>query len=164
MANSKYRDDMPLLVEQYAREGLREVDIADKLGVSMSTLSTYKLTYPAILEALKNGKAVIDSDVEMKLLTAAMGSEYTEVKTIEEGGKIIRTETTVKFLVPSVTAQIFWLKNRQPEQWRDVSRVEHLDLRKALDQGKADLIAQGDKRVAKAIEADYSVLTDAPSE
>lgn len=35
---------------------------------------------------------------------------------IELGTKI---KTVVKQVVPDTTAQIFWLKNRKPEQWRD---------------------------------------------
>ena len=30
-----------------------------------------------------------------------------------------KTKRVVKQVVPDVTAQIFWLKNRKPEQWRD---------------------------------------------
>jgi hypothetical protein len=26
---------------------------------------------------------------------------------------------------PDVTAQIFWLKNRKPTEWRDVQQLEH---------------------------------------
>ena len=27
--------------------------------------------------------------------------------------------------MPSTTAQIFWLKNRRPDRWRDKQQVEH---------------------------------------
>jgi len=27
-------------------------------------------------------------------------------------------------VIPDVTAQIFWSKNRQPERWRDVQRID----------------------------------------
>lgn len=38
--------------------------------------------------------------------------------------KEILTERKVKEVVPDVTAQIFWLKNRRPDKWRDKQIVE----------------------------------------
>ena len=32
---------------------------------------------------------------------------------------------TIKHYPPSETAMIFWLKNRDPENWRDRQEVEH---------------------------------------
>ena len=39
--------------------------------------------------------------------------------------KEILEKKVVKQLAPDVTAQIFWLKNRKPGQWRDKQEVEH---------------------------------------
>jgi hypothetical protein len=41
---------------------------------------------------------------------------------------------------PDVTAQIFWLKNRKPREWRDVQNVEHA-LGKYVSMGSAPLTA-----------------------
>jgi hypothetical protein len=164
MAKSKYEENFPARVEAMAKDGLLEKDMAAMLGVSVETFEHYKKTREGFLESLKAGKIVIDHKVENKLLNAAMGFEYKETKVITNEDGSVRTEVTTKQSLPNITAQIFWLKNRQPQLWRDVSRVEYLDLRKALDKGKPDLMVQGDKRVTKAIEADYSVLIDAPLE
>ena len=53
------------------------------------------------------------------LLKRALGYEYTEKKIEIEanGGKKITQ--TVKHMAPDTTAQIFWLKNRRPDKWRD---------------------------------------------
>lgn len=32
---------------------------------------------------------------------------------------------TVKHIPPDTTAQIFWLKNRRPDRWRDKQQIEH---------------------------------------
>jgi hypothetical protein len=56
-----------------------------------------------------------------------------------------------KYYPPDVTACIFWLKNRQPERWRDVQRNEaHVtslkssdELRQALLVEFKDLVDQG---------------------
>lgn len=35
------------------------------------------------------------------------------------------TKKVTKEVVPDTTAQIFWLKNRRPDKWRDKQDIEH---------------------------------------
>ena len=113
----------------YAREGMIESNIAKKLGVSESTFEQYKNQYPEFLAALKRGKAPIDFEVESALLKRALGYTYTETKreieNLDNGVVLVKSTTeTIKEVAPDVTAQIFWLKNRNPQRWRDVKGVE----------------------------------------
>jgi len=85
------------LLEGWAREGLVEEDIAKKMGVSRSTLSEWKKRFSDILSALKKGKEVVDFEVENALFKNAISGD--------------------------TTAQIFWLKNRRPDKWRDKPEV-----------------------------------------
>lgn len=39
--------------------------------------------------------------------------------------KSVLVEERTKEVVPDTTAQIFWLKNRKPDTWRDKQQVEH---------------------------------------
>ena len=39
--------------------------------------------------------------------------------------KMVVVEEKVKEVAPDTTAQIFWLKNRKPETWRDKQQIEH---------------------------------------
>ncbi len=126
---SKYKDDFPMLVEMYAREGMIESDMAKKLGVHVGTFEVYKNTIPEFYEALKRGKAPIDFQVENALLKRALGYTFTEIKReIEKGDcgvvSVKSTTETIKEVVPDVTAQIFWLKNRNPQRWRDMKNVD----------------------------------------
>ena len=109
----------------WARDGLVNEQIAQNIGIHPSTLYAWQNKYPEIDEALKQGKEVVDREVENALLRRALGYEYEEVKMIatESGGK--RVEKTRKQVLPDVTAQIFWLKNRKPKEWRDKQEVEH---------------------------------------
>jgi transposase-like protein len=109
----------------WARDGLVNEQIAQQIGIHPSTLYDWQNKYPEIAEALKQGKEVIDRQVESALLKRALGYEYEEVKMIvtESGGK--RVEKTRKQVLPDVGAQIFWLKNRKPKEWRDRQEVEH---------------------------------------
>lgn len=134
MAKSKYETnvkDKLILVEAWARNGLTEEQIAKNLGVAYSTFREYKNKYSALLAALKKGKEVVDIEVENALLKRALGYKYNEVtkelivdkETGEEELKV--TKVVTKEVQPDTTAQIFWLKNRKPEEWRDKKDVEH---------------------------------------
>lgn len=81
------------LLEGWARDGLTDVQIADKLKITVSTLYEWKKRFPTFSEALKKGKEIVDYEVENALLKRALSGD--------------------------VTAQIFWLKNRRPDKWRD---------------------------------------------
>jgi len=125
LAKTKYDPEtFPVLVEKYALEGMIEKDIAAKMGVSVSTFEMYKNTIPEFLQALKRGKAPIDTEVENALLKRALGFDYEETKTTTEDDKI-KFETSTKHAAPDTTACIFWLKNRKPKEWRDKQDIEH---------------------------------------
>jgi len=118
-----------LKIEGWARDGLTDEQISHNIGINPSTLYEWQKKYPKIAEALKKGKEVIDRQVENALLKRALGYEYEEVKQIiekdEKGKDRKRIEKTVKHIPPDTTAQIFWLKNRKPDVWRDRYDVDH---------------------------------------
>ncbi len=87
-----------LLIEGWARDGLIDKQIAHNIGISVSTLCEWKKQFPELAEALKKGKEVVDREVENALFKQAMSG--------------------------NVTAQIFWLKNRKPLQWREKQAIE----------------------------------------
>ena len=118
-----------LKIEGWARDGLTDEQIAHNIGIRRETLYVWKNKYSNISNALKKGKEVIDRQVENALLKRALGYEYEEVKQIvekdEKGKDRKRIEKTVKQVIPDTTAQIFWLKNRKPAEWRDRHNIEH---------------------------------------
>lgn len=122
MAKGKYEywisPDGLLQLEAWARDGLIDERIAENIGIGVRTLYEWKLRYPQISQALKKGKAVIDIQVENALLKRALGYTYEEKK-VETGGDGQKVTRTIKEVVPDTTAQIFWLKNRRPDRWRD---------------------------------------------
>jgi len=127
MAKGKYQrwltPDGLMLLEGWARDGLTDEQIARNCRISRQTLNEWRNTYPAISDALKKGKEVVDIEVENALLKRALGYEYTETM-VEESENGFKTRRTKKFIPPDVTAQIFWLKNRRPEVWREKQVVE----------------------------------------
>ncbi|AZK44785.1 helix-turn-helix domain-containing protein [Paenibacillus lentus] len=129
MAKGKYQDwltDEGLLkLEAWARNGLTDEQIASNIGISRSTLNEWKKKHSDISDTLKRGKEVIDIQVENALLKRALGYEYTECTKermfdAETGEfKLITTKEVTKEVAGDTTAQIFWLKNRKPDVWRD---------------------------------------------
>lgn len=108
-------DEGLILIEGWARDGLTDEQIAHNCGCATSTLYVWKEKYPELSEALKKGKEVVDIKVENALLKRALG--YTCEEVTEEYGSI--TKRVTKTVSPDTTAQIFWLKNRRPDKWRD---------------------------------------------
>lgn len=123
MAKSKYFTHVEpklTLIEGWARDGLTDEQISKNLGIAYSTFREYKNKYSALSASLKKGKEVVDYEVENALLKRALGYEYDEV-TYEHGKE---TKRVTKQVAPDTTAQIFWLKNRRPDKWRDKQVVE----------------------------------------
>ncbi len=110
-----------LLVQGWARDGLTDEQIAKNLGIAYSTFREYVKQYSALSATLQKGKEVIDFEVENALLDSALGFEYEE-QVLTKDGDIV---TLKKFQAPNTTAQIFWLKNRRPDKWRDRREVEN---------------------------------------
>lgn len=135
--------DKLLLLEAWARDGLTDEQIAGNMGINVRTLYNWKKKCIPIVQSLKIGKEVADIEVENALRKKALGFRETEQavstrKTVEyENGKRVReiTEPIVteveKYYPPDTTAQIFWLKNRKPEQWRD-KQEQKIDLTEAV--------------------------------
>jgi DNA-binding XRE family transcriptional regulator len=130
MAKSKYETnvkDKLLLVEAWARNGLTDEQIAKNLGISKDSFYKYKREHTDFSDSLKRGKEVIDIEVENALLKRALGYKYDEVtrEVNSDTGKLVVSKIVTKEITPDTTAQIFWLKNRKPLEWRDKRDVEH---------------------------------------
>lgn len=113
-----------LKLEGWARDGLTDEQIAKNMGIRRETLYAWSKKYPNISNTLKRGKEVVDRQVENSLLKRALGYEYTETSEKYEHGKLTEKKTTKKQVAPDVTAQIFWLKNRVPDRWKDKQDVQ----------------------------------------
>jgi hypothetical protein len=104
--------------------GATDKDLAGFFEVAESTISKWKLDYPEFSEALKAGKMEADAQVANRLFKRAIGYKHPDTHFSAFEG-IVTATPTVKHYPPDTTAGIFWLKNRQPEKWRDKQEVEH---------------------------------------
>lgn len=112
-------------VEEWASMGLSNLQIANNMNIGDATLYDWQNKHPEFRDTIKRGKYKVDLQVENALFKKALGTEYTEVKKVYKNGKVIGEERVTKQLAPDTTAQIFWLKNRQPQDWRDRRHIEH---------------------------------------
>lgn len=121
--------------------------IAHNCGCSPSTLHKWRNEHSEISEALKKGQDVVDAQVENALLKRALGYSYTEItkelklnKTTGEQELVVTKEVT-KMVVPDTTAQIFWMKNRRPDQWR--SKPAEDSEEEDIDATRSEVYADG---------------------
>ena len=131
----KYEDwltkDGLLRIEGWARDGLSLSQIAHNVGVADSTFRKWRDEHEAISAAIKIGNAPVDLEVENAMLKSALGHKETvrkaiKVKTEKQKvgeGKIVEEHIEYVdeevYIPPQVVAQIFWLKNRRPDKWKD---------------------------------------------
>lgn len=128
MSKTKYENIVEpnlKLIERWKRNGASEEEIAKRLGIAYSTFNLYKAQKSELSEALKKGAEIIDTEVENALLKRALGYDYDEItKERNDSGELVVTKVVHKQVVPDTKAQIFWLKNRCPDQWRDKLQVD----------------------------------------
>lgn len=98
--------------------GAIDDEIADFFGISVATLNVWKKKHPEFMESLTRGRVRADTDVTFSLYQRATGYHCVEEVAHVVDGNVVITQLN-KHYPPDVTAQIFWLKNRRPKQWRD---------------------------------------------
>lgn len=124
-------------VEKLCRLGATDKDIADFYEVSEATVNNWKIKHPEFLESQKKGKVLADAEVAEKLYQRALGYSHEAIKIMQYEGMPV----TVKYIEhypPDTTAAIFWLKNRQPEKWRDKQEIQHTGQIVVVDVPDAD--------------------------
>lgn len=122
--------DKLILLEGWTRGGLTDEQIAKNIGIATSTFYEWKKKSKEFSESLKKGKEVVDFEVENALLKRALGYTITlnKQKVTKDGDVVDITEEV--HVPPDTTAQIFWLKNRKPNTWKD--KVETDEDREAV--------------------------------
>lgn len=122
---SKYDAAFPKQARKLCKLGATDQEIADFFGVHVATLFRWKDAHQDFRDALKEAKAEADARVEESLFQRAIGYSHEAVKIFMPAGAAepVHAPYREKY-PPDTTAAIFWLKNRQPERWRDVARHE----------------------------------------
>lgn len=122
---SKFRPEFVEQASKLAALGATDREAAEFFGVNEATLNRWKHTRAEFCASLKVGKEAADQRVAQSLYRRAVGYSYDAVKIFMPAGASAPVYAPyVEHAPPDTTAAIFWLKNRDPDQWRDVSRTE----------------------------------------
>lgn len=167
----RYKPEFAEAAKALCFVGATIAGLAEYFKVTEKTIKRWREAHPEFAEALKE-RVKADNRVIGALYKRAMGYEYTETTREmhtfffdEEGNEVGHmsdkaisvqrdlgvTKTVEKQVAPEVSAQVFWLKNRQPEQWRDKQEVTVTDGRETvamLNEGRARVAALRKKRKA----------------
>ena len=111
-------------LKEHYEHGATMPDLAAFLGISTSTLYKLKDEHADVAEAVKTARSRADAHIESALFKRATGYDYQELQGMKERGDNGELETknarfVTKHVPPDVTACIFWLKNRKPDDWND---------------------------------------------
>ncbi|MDO4680919.1 MAG: helix-turn-helix domain-containing protein [Aerococcus sp.] len=113
------------LLRHWARTGYTDEEIAEKIGIKRPTIYAWKKKSSDITDALKKGKEIYDYEMEDALLQRGQGEWVEEEKSTqiinEDGSQKTIIEKKKRYIPPDTSAIIFWLKNRQPDRWRQLS-------------------------------------------
>lgn len=116
-------------LREWAENGLSYKQVATNIGIAETTLSNWRKGSPLIEHALNLGRQKADIEVTNALFKNAVGSELEEVREetrVDADGnvesKVVRTKRQQK---GDTNAQIFWLKNRAEDAWRDRQAPTH---------------------------------------
>ena len=123
---TKYNPEVQLRLiaaaDECAREGLTNEVIAKICNVGIATIKVWKREHPEFQSAIQEIKDRRDARVEASLYERATGYSHPETKVFCNKDGVITEHTVTKHYAPDTASMIFWLKNRKPDQWRDVQQ------------------------------------------
>lgn len=90
-------------IRGWCLDGLIDKQIYKNMGISRTTFYKWKSENSEFADLLKRGKEIADREVENALFKSATGFIGPDDK----------------YYPPNTTAQIFWLKNRKKDDWKD---------------------------------------------
>nr|DAH51095.1 MAG TPA: terminase small subunit [Caudoviricetes sp.] len=90
-------------IRGWCLDGLIDKQIYKNMGISRTTFYKWKSENSEFADLLKRGKEIADCEVENALFKSATGFIGPDDK----------------YYPPNTTAQIFWLKNRKKDDWKD---------------------------------------------
>jgi len=163
------------IVAGWKRNGLTDEQIAKNIGVRRETIYDWAKRFPNFSNAIKTGREQADLQVENALFKRAVGYFYDEVKEEYETKRgsdgserehLKKRTVTRKEVVPEVTAQIFWLKNRASNRWRNDDRLIVNDTKdeKASDLHVTILSALKDRKVPGFDDDEIAEIIDSNNE
>jgi len=125
-APTTYRKEYAEQAKHLCRLGATYQDLAYAFSTSLTSISKWRAVHRDFAQALKAGAKEANDRMEHSLYHRGVGYSYDAVKIfMPAGAKQPIYAPYVEHMPPDPTSMIFWLKNRDPERWRDVQQLEH---------------------------------------
>lgn len=130
---TKYNAEVRRVMKILANKGMTDIEMAEIIGVTDRTINNWKEKHPKFFQSLIDWKDAADHKVVRSLYERAHGYEHPETKAQYvqghmEGDKWVdgkwETLDMIKHYPPDPTSMIFWLKNRDKENWRDQAHIK----------------------------------------
>lgn len=134
--DEELESQLPLIISMI-KQGCKDKEIYEKLGISKSTWSAKKSKNKKIRDAIDEATDERNSEVEEALFKNCKGYHYYEEVAFKckkeipqpDGSVIVQEEVEVKnvkkYSKPDLAAQKYWLNNRKKAAWKDdPNRVE----------------------------------------
>lgn len=123
-------------VKGWAMNGSTDIEICEMLGISHDTFYKWKNEKPEFSEAIKKGKYESNGELLNSAFKQSTGFYFTEEQAVKVrdvevfDGKPFQVDKVevvkvTKYALPNPTMNIFMLKNRIPEQYKDKHDIEH---------------------------------------
>ena len=123
---TKYRPEYAERARKFCLlKGATDQQLAEHFGVAESTIKEWYKKHPEFSAQTEAGKSGADMNVVEGFYKRAVGIEFTETTSELVDGELTVTKQVKKFIPPDAGAALNWLKNRQPEDWRDKVEVAH---------------------------------------
>jgi hypothetical protein len=103
--------------------GATIAEIAEILKVHRSTIYRWMAEHQEFCDAIRIAQSIADERVGFSMYERAVGYTYNAVKILQDKGSPVIVPY-VEHVPPDVGAGKFWLTNRQPDKWADISRKE----------------------------------------
>ena len=114
------------LIIGWLKRGLKDKEIAERIGISKTTMCQWKIDYPEFADLFNHKKDFVIMAAEEGLRKCSTGYFVEETKIIAgSDGSPLKIEKTKKYIKPDVVAIMYLLQNMAPETWKNVQRMEH---------------------------------------
>jgi hypothetical protein len=118
----------PDQARRYCLLGCTNERLAELLDIDLSTFKRWLTDHEDFRAAIYAGREKADAEIAESLYHRAKGYSHEEddIKAVARGanmGSEIVITPTIKHYPPDTTAASLWLRNRQPERWRDKQDV-----------------------------------------
>ena len=150
---SDYKEEFCEQAYKLCLLGFTDVELGVFFGVCEKTINNWKHDHGEFLQSIKEGKDIADSEMAVSLYQRGLGYSHPEQKIFNDNGKPMVVDT-VKHYPPDTGAAMAWLKNRQPNKWRDKTEVDNVNHNVSLELSEEQQQEAIDKIIKRQSEFD----------